>query len=205
MNAYLTGLEQARGKDLDLASIASVASFFVSRVDTEVDKRLAAIGTDEAKSLRGKAAIANARLAYQAYEEVIAEERWTTLAGAGARVQRPLWASTSVKDPDFPDTMYVAELVAPDTVNTMPGKTLDAVADHGEFAGDTIRGRYQEARDLLDRLERLGIGYADVTDVLEREGVDKFEKSWGELLQTVTDELDRAKAHAEGSGEEAGK
>jgi transaldolase len=205
MNAYLTGLEQARGKDLDLASIASVASFFVSRVDTEVDKRLAAIGTDEAKGLRGKAAIANARLAYQAYEEVIAEERWTTLAGAGARVQRPLWASTSVKDPDVPDTMYVAELVAPDTVNTMPGKTLDAVADHGEITGDTIRGRYQEARDLLDRLERLGIGYADVTDVLEREGVDKFEKSWAELLQTVTDELDRAKAHAEGSGEEAGK
>ncbi len=117
-------------------------------------------------------------------------------------MQRPLWASTGVKDPAYPDTMYVTELVAPDTVNTMPGKTLDAVADHGEIAGETIRGRYDEARDVLDRLERLGISYDEVTDLLEREGVDKFEKSWAELLQTVTDELERAKAQAEGSRED---
>jgi transaldolase len=203
MNAYVTGLEQAHAKGLDLSTIASVASFFVSRVDTEVDKRLDAIGSDEAKALRGKAAIANARLAYQAYEEVIGEERWKALAGAGARVQRPLWASTGVKDPAYSDTMYVTELVAADIVSTMPSKTLDAVADHGDIQGDTIRGRYDEAAAVLDRLEALGIGYADVTDQLEREGVDKFEKSWAELLQTVTDELERATAHAEGSREEA--
>jgi transaldolase len=205
MNAFLTGLEQARQNGKDLTSIASVASFFVSRVDAEIDKRLDALGTDEAKELRGKAGIANARLAYQAYEEVIGDERWKTLAAAGARVQRPLWASTGVKDPAYPDTMYVTELVAPDTVNTMPGKTLDAVADHGEIAGETIRGRYDEAAQVLDRLERIGIGYTEVTDLLEREGVDKFEKSWAELLQTVTDELDRARARAEGAREEGDK
>jgi len=201
MNAFLTGLEQAREKGTDISTIASVASFFVSRVDSEIDKRLDAIGSDEAKELRGKAGIANARLAYQAYEEVIGSERWKTLVSAGARVQRPLWASTGVKDPAYPDTMYVAELVAPDTVNTMPSKTLDAVADHGEFSGDTVRGTYDEAQQLLDRLERLGISYTEVTELLEREGVDKFDKSWAELLQTVTDELDRAKAHAEGAGQ----
>jgi transaldolase len=199
MNAFVTGLEQARANGKDLTSIASVASFFVSRVDSEIDKRLGALGSDEARQLRGKAGIANARLAYQAYEEVISGERWRTLVDAGARVQRPLWASTGVKDPDNPDTMYVTELVAPDTVNTMPGKTLDAVADHGEIAGETIRGRYDEATTVLDRLERLGISYDEVTELLEREGVDKFDKSWAELLQTVTDELDRAKAHAEGA------
>jgi len=199
MNAFVTGLEQAREKGIDISTIASVASFFVSRVDSEVDKRLDAIGSDEAKELRGKAGIANARLAYQAYEEILAGERWKTLVGAGARVQRPLWASTGVKDPAYPDTMYVTELVAPDTVNTMPGKTLDAVADHGEINGESIRGRYDEAQQVLDRLERLGISYAEVTELLEREGVEKFEKSWDELLQTVTDELDRAKAHAEGA------
>jgi transaldolase len=204
MNAFLTGLEQAKANGKDLQSIASVASFFVSRVDAEIDKRLDALGTDEAKALRGKAGIANARLAYQAYEEVIDSERWKTLAAAGARVQRPLWASTGVKDPAYPDTMYVTELVAPDTVNTMPGKTLDAVADHGEVQGETVRGRYDESAQVLDRLEGLGIGYADVTELLEREGVDKFEKSWAELLQTVTDELDRAKARAEGAGAEEG-
>jgi transaldolase len=205
MNAFVTGLERAKENGKDLTTIASVASFFVSRVDTEVDKRLDAVGSDEAKALRGKAGIANARLAYQAYEEVIGGERWKTLVDAGARVQRPLWASTGVKDPAYPDTMYVTELVAPDTVNTMPGKTLDAFADHGEIAGETIRGRYDEAKQVLDRLEALGIGYADVTDLLEREGVDKFDKSWAELLQTVTDELERAKAHAEGSREEDDK
>jgi len=199
MNAFLTGLEQAQAKGIQLSTIASVASFFVSRVDTEIDKRLDGIGSDEAKELRGKAGIANARLAYQAFEEVIGSERWKTLAGAGARVQRPLWASTGVKDPAYPDTMYVTELVAPDTVNTMPSKTLDAVADHGEITGETIRGRYDEAKQVLDRLEGLGISYDEVVSLLEREGVDKFEKSWAELLQTVTDELDRAKAHVEGA------
>src|SRR3954447_2399833 len=199
MNAFLTGLERAREKGTDISTIASVASFFVSRVDTEIDKRLDAMGSDEAKELRGKAGIANARLAYQAYEEVISSQRWRTLVDAGARVQRPLWASTGVKDPAYPDTMYVTELIAPDTVNTMPSKTLDAVADHGEITGESIRGRYDDAKDVLDRLERLGISYAEVTELLEREGVDKFEKSWAELLQTVTDELDRAKAHAEGA------
>jgi transaldolase len=199
MNAFLTGLEQAREKGTDISTIASVASFFVSRVDTEIDKRLDAMGSDEAKELRGKAGIANARLAYQAYEEVISSQRWQTLVDAGARVQRPLWASTGVKDPAYPDTMYVTELIAPDTVNTMPSKTLDAVADHGEITGESIRGRYDEAKDVLDRLERLGVSYTEVTELLEREGVDKFDKSWAELLQTVTDELDRAKAHAEGA------
>jgi transaldolase len=201
MNAFLTGLEQAKEKGTDISTIASVASFFVSRVDTEIDKRLDAMGGDEAKQLRGKAGIANARLAYQAYEEVLASERWKTLVASGARVQRPLWASTGVKDPAYPDTMYVTELIAPDTVNTMPSKTLDAVADHGEITGESIRGRYDEARQVLDRLERIGVSYDEVTELLEREGVDKFDKSWAELLQTVTDELDRAKAHAEGAGQ----
>jgi transaldolase len=192
MNAFLEGLERAREAGHDLATVASVASFFVSRVDTEVDRRLNELGTDEAKSLRGQAAIANARLAYQAYEEVFSSARWQVLAGAGARPQRPLWASTGVKDPDYSDTMYVTELVAPGTVNTMPEKTLDAVIDHGEITGDTVRGRYGDADALLDRLAGLGIGYAEVTDLLEAEGVDKFEKSWGELVSTVSDELARA-------------
>jgi transaldolase len=203
MNAYLTGLEQARQAGHDLHTIASVASFFVSRVDTEVDHRLDGIGTEQAKGLKGKAAIANARLAYQAYEEVFSTQRWQVLAEAGARPQRPLWASTGVKDPNYPDTMYVTELVAPGTVNTMPGKTLDAVADHGEISGDTVRGRYDEATQVLDALAALGIGYTEVVDLLEREGVDKFDKSWSELLTTVNDEL--ARASAANSAEEAGQ
>ncbi len=203
MDAFLAGLEQAKANGHDLKQIGSVASFFVSRVDTEVDKRLDAIGTDEAKSLRGKAAIANARLAYQAFEETSKTARWEVLRDAGARPQRPLWASTGVKDPSYPDTMYVTELVAPGTVNTMPGTTLDAVADHGEIQGDTVRGRYDEAAALLDRLEGLGISYQEVTDQLEREGVSKFEKSWGELLATVSDEL--ARVSATDSAEEAGQ
>ncbi|HEY6796056.1 MAG TPA: transaldolase [Kineosporiaceae bacterium] len=201
MNAYLEGLEAARAAGRDLSSIASVASFFVSRVDTEVDKRLDAIGTDEAKALRGRAAIANARLAYQAYEEMLATARWELLADTGARPQRPLWASTGVKDPRYSDIMYVTELVAPDTVNTMPSKTLDAVADHGEISGDTVRGRYEESTAVLDALARLEIGYTDVVDLLEREGVEKFEKSWTELLTTVDDEL--ARAAVSSSAEEA--
>ena len=174
MNAFLTGLEQARQGGKDLSQIHSVASFFVSRVDTEIDKRLDAIGTDEAAALKGKAGVANARLAYQAYEEVFSTPRWANLEAEGAHKQRPLWASTGVKDPAYKDTMYVVDLVAPNTVNTMPTKTMLAVADHGEIAGDQVTGHYDEARNLLDALERLGIPYADVTAVLEREGIEKF-------------------------------
>jgi len=195
MNAFLTGLEQAREAGKDITTIASVASFFVSRVDTEVDKRLDAIEgehAETAKSLKGKAAIANARLAYQAYEEVFSTPRWKSLEDDGAKPQRPLWASTGVKDPAYPDTMYVTELVAPGTVNTMPEKTLDAVKDHGEITGNTIAGTYEESSEVLDALERLGISYSDVTAQLEREGVDKFEKSWEELLAGVQAELDKA-------------
>jgi transaldolase len=198
MDAYLTGLEQAREAGLPLADIASVASFFVSRVDTEIDKRLNAIGTDEAKELKGKAAIANARLAYQAFEEVRDSARWQELAAAGARVQRPLWASTGVKDPSYPDTMYVTELVAKDTVNTMPGATLEAVTDHGVITGDSVTGRYAEAAQVLSRLQELGIDYDEVTELLEVEGLDKFEKSWTELLGTVEGELERVGAQAGG-------
>jgi len=203
MQAYLTGLEQAREAGRDLSKIHSVASFFVSRVDTEYDKRIDALGTDEAKALRGKAAIANARLACQAYEEVFSTPRWQVLADDGANAQRPLWASTGVKDPQYPDTMYVTELVTQGVVNTMPHATMDAFADHGEIKGDTVRGRYDEAREQLDALERLGISYADVTDQLEREAVSKFDKSWDELNATVNDQLARAASSA--SAEEAGQ
>ena len=192
MNAFLTGLEQARQGGKDLSAIHSVASFFVSRVDTEVDKRLDALGTDEAAALKGKAGVANARLAYQAYEEVFSTPRWANLQGEGAHKQRPLWASTGVKDPAYKDTMYVVELAAPNTVNTMPTKTMLAVADHGEIAGDQVTGNYDEARNVLDALERLGIPYADVVAVLEREGVDKFATSWAELLSNVQIELTKA-------------
>ncbi len=199
MDAYLTGLEKAKAAGLDLSMIRSVASFFVSRVDTEVDKRLDKIGSDEAKALRGKAALANARLAYQAYEEVFGStdgstppsERWAALESAGARKQRPLWASTGVKDPAYPDTLYVTELVAPNTVNTMPEATLEASADHGEITGDTIRGTYEQAQADLDALEAFGISYDDVVDVLEREGVEKFEASWNDLLKSTEAELKR--------------
>jgi transaldolase len=189
MDAYLSGLEQAHAAGRALATIRSVASFFVSRVDTEVDARLDRLGGAEAAALKGQAAIANARLAYQEYEKVIASERWQRLARLGARPQRPLWASTGVKNPAYPDTMYVAELVAADTVNTMPGTTLDAFADHGQVSGDTISGHYDDAQRVLDQLAAVGIDFGDVTEQLEREGVAKFEKSWRELGDTVAAEL----------------
>jgi transaldolase len=192
MNAFLSGLEQARENGKDLSKIESVASFFVSRVDTEVDKRLDAIGTEEAKALKGKAGVANARLAYQAYEEVFSTPRWKTLEAEGARPQRPLWASTGVKDPAYKDTMYVVDLVAPGIVNTMPEKTLDAVADHGEITGDTITPNYGDAQKVLDDLEAIGVSYNDVVQVLEVEGVDKFEKSWDELLTEAREDLEKA-------------
>lgn len=193
MNAYLDGLEHAHAAGLDLGRIHSVASFFVSRVDTEVDKRLAAVGTPVADRLKGQAGLANARLAYQAYEEVFATPRWRSLADEGARPQRPLWASTGVKDPAYPDTMYVTELVAPGTVNTMPEKTLDAVADHGVVRGDTVHGRYAAAQATLDGIEALGISYTEVVEVLERQGVDKFEASWQGLLADVREQMSRSR------------
>jgi transaldolase len=193
MDAYLTGLERAKENGIDLSTIRSVASFFVSRVDTEVDKRLDKIGTEEAQALRGKAAIANARLAYERYEKVIASDRWQALAKAGANVQRPLWASTGVKDPAYDDTMYVVELVAPDTVNTMPEATLDAVADHGNIRGNTIVGTYDESRQVLDDLSKLGIEYDDVIEVLESEGVQKFEDSYAQLAESVRSQLEATK------------
>ncbi len=195
MNAYLTGLEQAREHGKELSTIHSVASFFVSRVDAEIDKRLDALtgeAAEQAKELRGKAGIANARLAYQAYEEVFSTPRWQNLADDGAHKQRPLWASTGVKDPAYPDTMYVTELVAPNTVNTMPGKTLDAVADHGTVTGDAVTGTYAQARQTLDDLERLGIGYTEVVEKLEDEGLQKFDVSWEELLASVDTALSGA-------------
>jgi len=191
MDAFMTGLEQAKQAGHDLASISSVASFFVSRVDTEVDKRLDKLGTPEATALRGKAAIANARLAFERYERAFSTPRWQALAAAGARPQRPLWASTGVKDPAYPDTMYVEELITDGVVNTMPQATLEAFADHGKVTGDTVRGRYQESQDVLDRLEALGISYQDVVDVLEREGVEKFSNSWQELLGLIKSEMER--------------
>ncbi len=185
IDAYLAGLEQALANGHDIAHIRSVASFFVSRVDTEVDGRLDKLGTPEAETLRGKAAIANARLAYELFEKKCAEERWRALAAQGANVQRPLWASTSTKDPTFPDTMYVVDLVAADTVNTMPEATIKATADHGELRGDTIHGTYDASRQVFAELEELGISYDDVVHVLEVEGVEKFEASWNELLDTI--------------------
>ncbi|WP_405728048.1 transaldolase [Streptomyces sp. NBC_00028] len=197
MDAYLAGLEKAAAKGLDLATIHSVASFFVSRVDAEIDKRLTVLGTDAALALKGKAALANARLAYEAYEEVFGGERWTALSGARANKQRPLWASTGVKDPAYKDTLYVDELVAPGTVNTMPEATLNATADHGEITGDTVTGGYAQARADLAAVEALGVSYDEVVQQLEDEGVAKFEVAWNDLLATVTKSLDSKGVDAE--------
>lgn len=193
INAYLTGLERAKANGLDLSTIRSVASFFVSRVDSEVDKRLDAIGTDEALALKGKTGIANARLAYQVFEQAFSSERAKGLLAAGAHVQRPLWASTGVKDPAYRDTLYVEELVAPDTVNTMPEKTMEATFEHGEIRGDTVTGAYAESNTVLDAIAGLGISYDEVTGLLEREGVEKFDASWAELLDTVSGALEAAR------------
>jgi len=193
IDAFFAGMEQAADAGHDLSLMASVASFFVSRVDTEVDRRLDKIGTPEAAALRGKAAIANARLAYELFEQRFAPSspRWASLRDKGARVQRPLWASTSTKDPAYPDTMYVVELVAPDTVNTMPEATILAMADHGELRGNTVRGTYEQSRKVFEDLAGLGISYEDVVTVLEEEGVSKFAASWQELLETIQAELER--------------
>jgi transaldolase len=193
IDAYLTGLEKAADAGRDLFGITSVASFFVSRVDTAIDAEITEIGTDQALSLRGRAAIANARLAYEAFEQTLAGERWKQLmarSAGRARPQRPLWASTGVKDRAYRDTMYVEELIAPHTVNTMPGKTLAAFADHGEVRGDTISETYEQARAHFDALKQLGVDYQGLIDGLEEQGLNKFADSWRELAQTVSDELD---------------
>ncbi|MDR0346559.1 MAG: transaldolase, partial [Nocardiopsaceae bacterium] len=189
IDAFMTGLERAAENGHDLSSISSVASFFVSRVDTEVDNRLEKIGTEEAAALRGKAGIANARLAYQLFEEQFGSERWQALRAKGARTQRPLWASTSTKDPAFPDTMYVVELAVRDTVNTMPEATIRAVADHGQLRGDAVHGTYDQSRALFGELQRLGISYDDVVQVLEEEGVAKFAASWQQFYDTIASVL----------------
>ncbi len=193
MDAFLDGIDAAILAGHDVTGLASVASFFVSRVDSEVDKRLDAIGTPEATALKSKAALANARLAYQAYQEVFeVGSRFQQLAAAGVAPQRPLWASTGVKDPTLPDTLYVTELVAPNTVNTMPEKTLQATADHGEVTGDTVSGTAQAAQEVFDAISALGVDLTEVFLTVENEGVAKFEASWTELAETVQGQLDAA-------------
>ncbi|MEO3977103.1 transaldolase [Streptomyces sp. CAU 1734] len=191
MDAYLAGLEKAKERGLDLSKIHSVASFFVSRVDTEIDKRIDALGTPEAKAARGRAGLANARLAYEAYEEVFGSDRWAVLDRARANRQRPLWASTGVKDPAYKDTLYVDDLVAPGTVNTMPEATLEATADHGRIIGDAVRGTYDQSRAELAAVEALGISYDEVVQLLEDEGVEKFAAAWNDLLASTEAELKR--------------
>lgn len=192
INAYMLGLEEALENGKDLSKIHSVASFFISRVDSEIDGRLEKIGTDEAKALKGKAGLANARLAYQVFEEAFSSERWARLAEAGANVQRPLWASTGTKDPAYPDTLYVSELVAPNTVNTIPAKTLAAVYDHAKIAGNTIEGTYDESEKVLNDVEALGVSYNEVVEKLEIEGLQKFDDAWEELLATIRTALSNA-------------
>jgi transaldolase len=189
IKAYLAGLEKAKANGHDLSTIHSVASFFVSRVDTEVDNRLNALGTPEALALKSKAGLANARLAYELYEEQFNTPQAVSLLASGANAQRPLWASTGVKDPALPDTLYVTELVAAGIVNTMPEKTLDATFDHGVVTGDTITTNYADAKAVFAALAAVGIDFEDVTTLLETEGVSKFIISWGELLETVNTAL----------------
>jgi transaldolase len=193
IEAYLAGLEQAKAAGIDLSTIRSVASFFVSRVDTEIDKRLDAVGTDEATALKSKAGIANAQLAYQLFEKEFATDRAKALIADGANLQRPLWASTGVKDPNLPDTLYVTELAVDGVVNTMPEKTLEATFDHAPLHGDAVRGSYADAQQVLDDLAAAGVDYDDVTALLEKEGVEKFIVSWNELLDTVSAALEAAK------------
>ena len=193
MEAYVSGLEQASANGHDLATIHSVASFFVSRVDTEVDKRLDGIDED-VTAVRGRVGVANARLAFQAFESFFSGDRWNRLVEKGAHLQRPLWASTGVKNPDYRDTMYVDDLVVEGTVNTMPGKTMDLTADHGDIDGDQVHGHYRDAADVMKAMEGLGISYDDVISTLEKEGVDKFVDSWNELLETVRGQLEVALA-----------
>jgi transaldolase len=185
MDAYLAGLEAyAQTPGADLSKVASVASFFISRVDTEVDRRLEAIGTPEALALRGKAAVAQGKLAYRQFRQTFSGPRWDALAAQGARVQRPLWASTSTKNKAYPDTLYVDELIGPDTVNTLPDATIEAFADHGTLTR-RVDADVDAADEVWSTLAEVGVDMDDVADVLEREGVASFEKSFDELLDTL--------------------
>jgi transaldolase len=202
LDAFLAGLEQRQAAGGSLAGIESVASFFISRVDTEVDQQLGLLtskSTDkeqaaELDQLRGQAALANARLAYEIYEQMLTSARWKALAADGAQPQRLLWASTGVKDKAFSDTRYVTELVAPDTVNTMPEATLLAVADHGEIRSDAVRGSYGAAHGITERLRQVGVNFAEIADTLERKGIASFAKSWDELIDSVTTQIEKAGA-----------
>ncbi len=193
IDAWLAGLELAKANGKDLSQIHSVASFFVSRVDTLIDAQLTKIGTSQALAMKGKAGVANARLAWQAYEKLLVSDRWISLREHGANPQRPLWASTGVKDPAYPDTLYVIELVAPGCVNTMPEGTLNAVADHGVITGDTVSGTYDHAQGVFSQLTSLGIDFDEVFATLEKEGVDKFIAAWEQLLNGLTKVLNGAK------------
>jgi transaldolase len=193
IDAWMLGLERALARGHEPASIVSVASFFVSRIDTAVDSRLDALGTSQAGELRGLAAVASARLAWDRYCAALGSDRWRALHDQGALPQRPLWASTGVKDPAFNDTRYVMELVAPGCVNTMPEKTLDAVADHGTFRGDTVSGTHAQSREVWARLADLGIEEPAVAAELEQAGVESFEQSWRDLLASVTEQLHAAR------------
>jgi transaldolase len=204
IEAFFSGLERARAAGHDLSRLGSVASFFISRVDTEVDKRLDKIGSDEAKALRGKAAVANARLAYKLYEEKFDSDRWRALEAAGAKRQRPLWASTSTKDPAYVDTMYVDDLIAKGVVNTMPEATMHAMRDHGVVTGDTMTSHYVEAQQVLDQLADVGVDYDDVVQVLEDEGVEKFDTSWSELIDSIQGQLDKLAKEVNTKGPAAG-
>jgi len=195
IEAHIAGLEALVDAGADLSRVRSVASFFVSRVDTEVDRRLDEIGTDEARALKGRAAVANAQLAYELFLDRYRGERWERLAARGAKVQRPLWASTSTKNPEYPDTMYVDRLIGPDTVNTMPEATLEAFEDHGVL-GRTVDDDLDEARAIFDRLGELGIDMDDVATTLEEEGVASFSKSYDELMTALEDKADDLKRDA---------
>ncbi|MDQ3470546.1 MAG: transaldolase [Actinomycetota bacterium] len=185
IEAYIAGLETYAATDgADLSQVASVASFFISRVDTEVDRRLETIGTPEALALRGKAAVAQGKLAYRQFREAFSTDRWVALADRGARVQRPLWASTSTKNPDYPDTMYVDELIGPDTVNTMPDATIEAFDDHGTLMR-RVDADVDEAEEVWAKLAEVGVDMSDVAEQIEREGVASFQKSFDELLTAL--------------------
>jgi transaldolase len=183
MDAYISGLE---ARDGDLSGVSSVASFFISRVDSETDKRLEALGSDDAKALMGKVAVANAQVAYEAFLETFSGPRWDALVARGARPQRPLWASTSTKNPDYPDTLYVDSLIGPNTVNTIPEKTLDDFDDHGTVAR-TIDADLAGAHAVLNGFASLGLSLSEVTSQLEDEGVASFSKSFDDLLESLTE------------------
>ena len=192
IDAFFTGLEELDRRGGDITKVSSVASFFVSRVDTEVDRRLETIGSPEALALRGKAAVANAKLAYALFQERFASDRWKALAAKGAAVQRPLWASTSTKNPEYPDTLYIDNLIGPDSVNTMPDQTLEDFEDHGRLERTVDQG-LDEARGVFADLAGVGIDMADVTRTLEEEGVASFSKSFDELITTLQTKADQLK------------